>query len=111
MLGELINGVRHNTLENICDVEYGHSHDQDHITVCTAGRISVTCCHPVSHLTAPGNTMCEEAARVPIGEPVILGPGDEFLVKAELWHTVKALEKGSEYDCKFNDGRVEHYNG
>lgn len=83
--------VRTMRLDQACNQHHGHSHDVDHYMVVETGVAEVTVCQP-------------DDRRIPING-VVLRPGDEpFLVKAELWHTWKALEPNTIVVCTFPNG-------
>lgn len=90
--------VRSITLGHVCEVHQGHSHEVDHWMTVAKGAARVTVCQP-------------DERRVPITE-VELRPGNEpFLVKAELWHTWKALEDDTQVDCTFPNGERRSFTG
>lgn len=89
--------VRSMTLSKVCQVHEGHSHEVDHFMTVAKGAARVTVCQPDT--------------RTPMSE-VELRPGDEpFLVKAELWHTWKALEDGTQVNCTFPNGERRTFSG
>jgi len=82
-------GVRQFTLEKICEESVGHEHNYDHVTMVVRGRIRVK----YSYLN--GDQLVE-------GESREFGPGDDVLIKANVRHTIKALEPNTVYKCVFS---------
>ena len=95
--------IREFTLAKECEASEGHQHHYDHVTVGIAGRVQVTA------KWKEGDQWIEDAPRVFL-------PGQFFNVKAEVFHTLKALDAGTKYVCMFShrdfDGQiVQEYNG
>lgn len=93
------------TLEKTCQVNKGHAHQYDHVTFVQAGSLKVF----------------YRLASDPVGSPEresrVFAVGEFFLTKANVYHTIKALEDGTRYVCvfthrDFKDGSVvQEYNG
>lgn len=88
------------TLKGVCSENQGHTHNYDHITFVQAGAMKV-------FWRKPGGE--EKESRV-------FKAGEFFLVKAEIFHRLKAMEDGTRYACLFThrdfDGSVvQEYNG
>lgn len=83
--------IRRFSFAKICQVHRGHSHNYDHVTIVTQGRIKVKYQIP-------------DGAE---GESREFGPGDTVLIKAQVYHTVKALEPNTRYLCVFTHRNQE----
>ena len=82
-------GQRLIVLEHICDEHRGHCHKQDHLMVVYRGAAEVWECD-------------KDHPRTPLTMRRILRPGDEpYLVKADTYHTYKALEDSTQVGCRF----------
>lgn len=94
--------LRKFTLEKVCEASVGHQHNYDHVTFVQRGRIKV-----IYRLTPDG----------PEQESREFGVGEMVLIKAQVSHTIKALEPGTQYACvfthrDFDSGEaVQVYNG
>lgn len=89
-------------LEKLCDVNEGHQHKYDHVTFVQRGRIVV-----LYRLTVDGPE--QESKEFKVGEMV--------LIKATVFHTIKAMEPNTKYVCvfthrDFDSGEaIQEYNG
>jgi quercetin dioxygenase-like cupin family protein len=82
-------GVRRFHLEKVCETNEGHKHNYDHVTLVIRGRIKV-------------QYRYEKDGQVVEGETKEFGPGEHLVVKAEVFHTIKALEPDTVYNCVFS---------
>lgn len=95
-------GVRRFTLERTCQANEGHQHNYDHVTFVRRGSIQV-----LWKTSEDGEVKTSKTFK----------QGDMFLVKASVWHTIKAMEPNTEYACVFthrefdSEEVVQEYNG
>lgn len=90
-------------LAEICHVSEGHQHHYDHLTLVVRGGIRVT----YKYL---------KDGQIVEGETTDFGPGEHLTIKAEVFHTIKALAPDTVYVCIFShrdfDGAVvQEYGG
>ncbi len=79
-------GIREMTLPAVCEAHEGHTHNYDHATIVISGRVKV-------QYVLPGGTE---------GESREFGPGEAIAIKANVKHTLKALEENTKYLCVFS---------
>ena len=96
-------GVRRFHLAKTCQTNEGHKHNYDHVTIVIRGRVKVR--YSYDH----------DGQRID-GESREFGAGEDFVVKAQVYHEVKALEPDTVYLCVFShrdfDGVVsQQYTG
>ena len=116
--------IRPFQIEGICQSNSGHSHHYDHWMRINRGAVEITI-HTPGEIDGPRlGTLIEVITVSALDNPVVEckrfnGEVQLFhaFVKAELWHTVKALEDNTQYDCcfqhrDFDTGEVvQSYNG
>ncbi len=95
-------GTRTFHLQKKCETSEGHQHNYDHVTLIIRGRLKVT------------YSYIRDGQKVE-GESREFGPGDDVIIKAEVFHTLKAMEDDTVYRCiyshrDFNGVVVEKYN-
>lgn len=89
-------------LAAICETSVGHKHNYDHVTFVQRGRIKV-----IYRLTEDGPEQTSKE----------FATGELVLIKAEVFHTIKALEPNTQYSCvfthrDFDSGEtIQQYNG
>ena len=93
--------MRSFTLARKCEESHGHAHNYDHVTFVQSGAVQV--------FYRLGPDMPEKESRE-------FKAGDFFLVKAEVYHRIKATQPDTRYACVFThrdfDGAiVQEYNG
>lgn len=81
-------GIREFHLETPCEAHEGHTHNYDHATIVISGRVKVS-------------YGFEKDGRRVVGESREFGPGECIAIKADVHHTVKALEPDTRYLCVF----------
>lgn len=82
-------GIRKHFLEKTCNVSEGHEHNYDHTTIVVRGRIKVTYSFMQNGVKVEGESKEFEA-------------GEAIFIKADVYHTVKALEDNTMYMCVFS---------
>lgn len=96
-------GIRGFHLEKLCETSEGHQHNYDHTTIVIRGRLKVTYRY-------------EKDGQIVEGESAEFGQNEAFVIKAKVFHTLKALEPDTLYSCIFShrdfDGQiVQNYAG
>lgn len=76
-------------LQRVCESFEGHSHNYDHVTMVVHGRIRV------SYSWMDGDKKITGPDRE-------FGVGEDILIKANVFHTIKALEPNTIYRCVFS---------
>jgi len=82
-------GIRKHILEKVCNVSEGHEHNYDHTTIVVRGSVKVT------YKYQKDGEMVE-------GETKEFLQGETIFIKADVWHTIKALEDNTIYMCVFS---------
>jgi quercetin dioxygenase-like cupin family protein len=82
-------GVRRFHLEKVCETNEGHQHNYDHTTIVVRGRLKI-----VKKYEKDGSIIEEDAGEFDAGELIH--------VKANVHHTIKALEPDTVYLCVFS---------
>ena len=82
-------GVRRHVLEHVCEESQGHEHNYDHTTIVIRGRVKVTYSYPKDGEIVQGESREFEA-------------GECIEIKANVHHTIKALEDNTVYLCVFS---------
>lgn len=82
-------GARKFTLEKKCELNEGHQHNYDHVTIVIRGRVLVKYSY-------------EDAGQKIEGESREFEAGEIITIKANVSHTIKALEDNSQYLCVFS---------
>jgi len=82
-------GVRPFALDKACEAHEGHTHNYDHAMIVIRGRLKVTYRY-------------ERDGKIVEGETREYGSGETLVVKADVFHTVKALEPDTVYHCVFS---------
>lgn len=82
-------GKRTHLLEEACQENVGHTHNYDHVTMVIRGRVRVT-----YRYMRDGQEVT--------GESREFGAGEDILIKADVMHTIKALEPNTVYKCVFS---------
>lgn len=84
-------------LAKTCDADEGHQHHYDHALLVLRGRLKVSYRY-------------EQDGKTVEGESREFGQGESLTVKADVFHTAKALEPDTLYACIFShhdfDGQV-----
>ena len=89
-------GYRRYHLENVCDAEHGHAHNYDHTTQILRGRILVIAQEKTGDCPSTKEPVLREVNRQEYGW------GEKVYIPAGLWHTIKALEPNTVYECLFS---------
>lgn len=82
-------GIRQHVLEHVCNESVGHKHNYDHTTIIIRGRVKVTYSY-------------EKDGVIVEGESREFGQGEAIFIKANVNHTIKALEDNTVYHCVFS---------
>ena len=82
-------GVRRHVLEKTCNESEGHEHNYDHTTIVIRGSIRVTYSYP-------------KDGEIAAGESREFAAGELIEIKANVHHTIKALEDNTVYYCIFS---------
>lgn len=82
-------GTRDFVLDKICEESVGHEHNYDHITLVIRGRLRIKYSYT-------------ENDKLVEGESRDYSQGEKILIKANVRHTVKALEDNTLYTCIFS---------
>lgn len=95
--------VRKFDLEKKCNSHQGHSHNYDHTTFVHRGKIQISYCR------MEGDKQVEFKSKE-------FGEGEFVDIRADVYHTIKALEDDTVYYCIFShrdfDGLVtQEYKG